>query len=239
MLTSSPTVRIFIYTIVWLLRYGVLLLGVHWLNGQRGAGISLTGIVDLCKGLSLWALVMSGGDIWHHQLSLAERTNSRFLMLVGVVNRGVVWVSGALAILVFCKVFAFKTDMFNFEKLTAPSLGFWVESFLKGGFVYCTMIPIFAYAILNSILAFYPLPKSGVATEVISDFEYGRRKSLLLLVYSNLTVVIPLIFVIAAVNMSSIDGISMITKDVFLSGAMAVIIMASAISAKAVELYNS
>ncbi len=231
--TGQPTKNVMKYVLLVICIYAVSITGYFFAADKLGAEPKLASIIDSCKVASLMSLLFLGGELAYHREQLDSVELFKGLTFM---TRLIVPISGFIMCLIVVKLCIEPFRLFG-EYSKYPQLGVDFYGALSLYLPYAATFPVFAYSIINAIVAFRPVKDFGeLSVERKRAVYRSKKRCVQFFVFSNLTVLVPLVGVFVLLFVSGHYGPT-IERDAFLSGAVAVIILVSSIAAKAVEEY--
>lgn len=232
---GQPTLNIMLYIGISIMSYSAAIFAFLILNYLNGTIASLTQIIDLCKIVSIGSVIAAGGEILENIRKMEHGVPGYVVRINSIILKISMFIFALLVI----KLFVFSNLLISeVDKQNLSTVGKTTYRIMSSTMVYFAMFPIFAYSILNGFVAYFGPTSTPVAEENIVWAERLREKSLHFFIYSNMTVSVPLIGLIVLVNTEFSLDVPKDHRDLFLGGAVAVVLLVSGISAKAVEEYN-
>lgn len=235
---GQPTYNILRYIFLLTTVYALAITGFNLLSQELDIRLSLNSIVDVCKVVSMLSLVYVGGEMAWHREQFAELPITKGRKWFMRAAKGIFTISVVIFAVLLFKIVVSVLEIFG-QPSDFPEYGKIVYSSMTVAVPFLALFPLFAYSLLNAILAF--IPGRGVDNYSVKQkkaYYRSKQKGKQFFVYSNLSVVVPLLGIAVILTMGSFhSGIS--ERDTFLSGAVAVVLMVSSICAKAVEEYSA
>lgn len=208
---------------------------MHNLNGTKA---TLDQAIDVCKLVSLGLLIWAGGEILEGiKESGGVHGTSAFRPIINA-NRVVLFLSYVIGAILFAKIIFSNGLIFSGGVSFSAAGQDYFRPLLEKA-KYLSMAPVFLYALMNLYIAVRLNTNTTQPSQAFAWEQQMKAKSLYFFIFSNLSVCIPLILVLALTNVSFAMNALQADKNLFLSGAVAVVILVSAISSKAVEEYYS
>jgi len=236
--TGQPTKNVFKYVVLVIFGYSVAVTGYLFAAEYLEIEPKLSSIVDACKFVSFLSLLYIGGELAYHREQLASVELFRGLGFLTLFAKLIIPISAVIMGLIGLKIAIGAFKLFG-DYHSFPPTGLVFYRTLEVYLPYAATFPIFAYSLLNAVAAFYPVKNAGELSVARKRELYTNKKRCVqFFVFSNLTVLVPLVGVLTLLFVSGNDGLSA-ERDTFLSGAVAVIILVSSIAAKAVEEYTA
>jgi hypothetical protein len=212
---SSTIVRIILYTVSLLAAYG---LGILWVF-MFVASPDLIDMVSSCKIVSLIILIYANREI-PHAIDIGKHADVQNLNLL------IISMSSLILILMII-----KTIVQDYSLIGFPPAGYKIISFFSSNSYWLSTMPVFAYAFFDVFIAF--IRKSP---------PDDRRIAIEFIIFRDLVCALPLAMVLLLTElylfMSTYPNAEQ-NAQLFFSGAIAVILLSSSISSKALDLMQS
>jgi hypothetical protein len=212
---GSTIARIMLYTLSLLVLYG-LGIGFVFLFVPSP---DLVDMVGSCKIVSLLILIYANREI-PHAIDIDRHADVQRL------NLGIISLSSLILILMII-----KTIVQDYSVMAFPPAGAFLVRFFENNSYWISTLPIFAYFLLDVFIAF-----------VRRSPEEDRRIATEFIVFRDLVCALPLALVLLLTElylfMSPYEDAER-TAQLFFSGAIAVILLSSAISSKALDITQS
>lgn len=234
---GRPTQNIILYVTLLVALYSLCVSGLFkYASFHDMATPSMDSIVDVCKIVSLLSLTYIGGELAYHREQLDSVSFLRGSWFIKAFIRLIIPICVVALIVLLVKLAAGPFQLFGDVKLL-PKPGQQIIYFSKLYGPFLAMLPIFAYAAVNAIIALSSHRAfKKIPLESKSKFYKNKQRCTQFFIFSNFTVIIPLSGVVVILSVTGnmfVEG----PRDLFLSGALAVILFVSSVSAKAVEEY--
>ncbi|MBV1865789.1 MAG: hypothetical protein KUG74_15320 [Rhodobacteraceae bacterium] len=187
---------------------------------------SLIDVVDSCKLASLAMVLIVNGHIAHG----IDRNQG----IVVFFNYVVLFFTLIATIFLALKIFGIGT--------TPPSMDAeWIEAkfyFLQKNLVFFTAIPIVGYSLIDLFISLFGAKNfRGDTEDIRKDRGNEKRMARNFFVYADLPALLPLALAMIFI-LGRFTHFDQYDRDLFLSGAMAIIILSSSICSLAVQMYN-
>jgi hypothetical protein len=212
---GTTILRVILYTLSLLVLYG---LGILWVF-VFVASPNLIDMVSSCKIVSLLILIYANREI-PHAIEIDKHSDVQNL------NLAIISVSSLILILMII-----KTIVQDYSLVGFPPTGHAIISYFSGNSYWISTVPVFAYFLLDVYIAVFrrsPPEDRRIATEFI--------------IFRDLVCALPLAMVLLLTElylfMSPYPDAEQ-NAQLFFSGAIAVILLSSAISSKALDLMQS
>lgn len=234
---ERPTKKIYKYIFVFIASY-ISAMAVYWnLTGLFETNRTLTEAVDVLKAVSFFFVLRAGGEMAVHPDEVEKLTYHRGAKLIYNIANTTFAVSVLILVALVFKIFADAGVLGNPNDLpewTQRNLGY-AKSYLP----ILALVPFTVYSVINWSIGWHRLPDSALdqmTKKQVSYFYQRKAKAMRIFVYSNLSVGIALVLVLGLIFSKQFHS-GFAEQNLFLSGAVAVALLASSINAKAVELY--
>ena len=213
------------------------ILGFIALSDGLGIAPKLNGIVDLCKVISLMFVIYIGGEMaWHREEQdrlPPVKGRHKVIKYAEFLHKA----SWFLWVLLLIKVIAMNLQAFGPPE-GFNSFGYLIHVAMKYVLPILALAPFLGYCCLNGYIAFAKTQDTeDFSREQKISFFSTRYKATKFFMYSNLSVLVPLIIFSAVLLFGFQENIE--ERNTFLSGVVGVVLFVSSICAKAVEEYNA
>ena len=224
-----------IYFCIFLLCVYVLVIQIRSAFGET----TITSVVDACKIVSLLAILIVGYELRSHikdQQKKIKPWNDRILIITALAVFALI-VKGTIETLIQIGYISKRSA----DEIYTKANEWWVPEAIW----ILSIAPIFLFALLDLYIAARGASEIDYATGELSerkkkalenDIEKEKHMAARLFAYSDLPAVIPLVFVLYFLNLSHFKPATG-DAELFLSGAMAIIILSHSLCGKAVSVF--
>ena len=225
---KGPAKSVLLYSLFVAAAYAFIIYVFVYLCNKNNVNFKINNIIDICKACSLGMIIIAGGE-----LALHETDRSK---LVKNLNRFSLAVVLVLLILILMEVFLFSLDTFLKLDLETPSVRrtFLYDYCIKP-LVFWSALPIALYTTINLISSYSIKNTDNNSPEK----KAAKARAWNVFMLADWPVAFPLLCAIVLIWYLKINDVELPKgdRDLFLSGGMAIILLSSAISTKAVNEY--
>ncbi|WP_299372752.1 hypothetical protein [uncultured Tateyamaria sp.] len=229
---EQPSVKVAFYAVISALGYGLAVSAYFTIVSAMGGEATLSGAVDVMKLASFSVILWAGGEfVWREQ-----DLSSLSPFVSDTVFRNIRRLLLALVVFVLVGMVVKFGISKGIVLLSDAWKDTWISWFLDA-LPYLATFPIFSYAIFHFAIA-VSRPKNfgSMSSREVQSIWRMKKAASRYCVISSLPAIVSLAWLFCLLSLENFDA-SKYDKNLFLSGAIVVVLITGSITAKAVEEY--
>lgn len=225
---KQPMNAVLLFCVMLITGYGLLIGIFKHLCEVEGVQPTLNNIVEVCKLGSLITILAVGGE-----LILNSKYHPNFLKRA---NKVILAISAIITVLIALKIFVYSVPIL-FADIEYTSYGRIFNDLLKSYGTYIAALPMMMFAFAN-FLSFRVDPGEFATNQKGRNAALEERSRVRkIFAVADLSAVVPILCLMVILFYPSFVFDDASEKEIFLNGALAVVILSASISRKAAEEY--